>query len=98
MFATCWWTGGVNFVVMSCYEMSSYYADLVFNLFQIDLGILTTQNSYALQWRSLRIAVYDWHRALTNELVCTPPLNVRVNHCESQCLDLFTLGRRHVPS
>jgi hypothetical protein len=30
MFATCWWTGGVNFVVMSCYEMSSYYADLIY--------------------------------------------------------------------
>jgi hypothetical protein len=29
MFATCWWTGGVNFVVMSCYEMPSYYVDLV---------------------------------------------------------------------
>jgi hypothetical protein len=29
MFATCWLTGGVNFAVMSCYEMSSYYADLV---------------------------------------------------------------------
>jgi hypothetical protein len=29
MFSTCWWTGGVNFGVMSCYEMSSYYADLV---------------------------------------------------------------------
>jgi hypothetical protein len=28
MFATCWWTS-VNFVVMSCYEMLSYYADLV---------------------------------------------------------------------
>jgi hypothetical protein len=29
MLATCLWTVGVNFVVMSCYEMSSYYADLV---------------------------------------------------------------------
>jgi hypothetical protein len=29
MFATCWWTRGVNFVVMSFYEMSSYYANLV---------------------------------------------------------------------
>jgi hypothetical protein len=29
MLATCWWTGGVNFVVMSCYEMPSYYANLV---------------------------------------------------------------------
>jgi hypothetical protein len=29
MFATCWWTSGVNVVVMSCYEMSSYYVDLV---------------------------------------------------------------------
>jgi hypothetical protein len=29
MFVTCLWAGDVNFVVMSCYEMSSYYADLV---------------------------------------------------------------------
>jgi hypothetical protein len=29
MFVTYWWTGGVNFVVMSFYELSSYYADLV---------------------------------------------------------------------
>jgi hypothetical protein len=46
----------------------------------------------------LRSVVNDWHQALTNELVCTPPLNGRVDHCESQCLALFTLGRRHVPS
>jgi hypothetical protein len=44
-----------------------------FNLFQIHSSILTIRNSYALQWRSLRIAVNDWHRALTDELVCTPP-------------------------
>jgi hypothetical protein len=29
MFATRWWTSGVNFVAISCYEMSSYYVDLV---------------------------------------------------------------------
>jgi hypothetical protein len=29
MFASSWWTGGVNFVLMSCYEMLSYYDDLV---------------------------------------------------------------------
>jgi hypothetical protein len=29
MFATCWWIGSVNFVVMSFYEMSTYHADLV---------------------------------------------------------------------
>jgi hypothetical protein len=28
MFPTCSWTDGVNFVVMSCYDISSYYADL----------------------------------------------------------------------
>jgi hypothetical protein len=61
-----------------------------FNLFQIDSSILTIQNSYALQWRSLRIAVNDLHRVLTDELVCTPPLNGRVDHCELQCLALFT--------
>jgi hypothetical protein len=42
---------------------------ILFNLFQIDSSILTIQNSYALQWRSLRIVVKDWHRALTDELV-----------------------------
>jgi hypothetical protein len=61
-----------------------------FNLFQIDSSILTIQNSCALQWRSLKIEVNDWHRALTDELVCTPPLNGCVDHCESQCLALFT--------
>jgi hypothetical protein len=69
-----------------------------FNLFQIDSSILTIQNSYALQWRSLRITVNDRHKVLTDKLVYTPPLNGRVDHCESQCLALFTLGRRHVPS
>jgi hypothetical protein len=69
-----------------------------FILLQIDSIILTIQNSYAMQWRSLRIAVKHWHRVLTDELVCTPPLNGCVNHCESQCLAVFTLGRRHVPS
>jgi hypothetical protein len=35
---------------------------------------------------------------LTDELVCTTSLNGCVDHCDSQCLALFTLGRRHVPS
>jgi hypothetical protein len=34
-----------------------------FNLFQIDSSILTIWNSYAAK---------DWHRALTDKLVCTP--------------------------
>ena len=84
-----WW-----WVAMRCHLIMPIW----FNLFQIDSSILTIRNSYALQWRSLRIAVKDWHWALTDELVCTPPLNGRVDHCESQCLALFTLGRRHVPS
>jgi hypothetical protein len=29
MLPTCLWTSGVNFVMMTCYEMSSYYVDLV---------------------------------------------------------------------
>jgi hypothetical protein len=69
-----------------------------FNLFQIDSSIITIQNSYALQGRSLRIAVKDWYRVLTDELLCTPPLNGRVDNCELHCLALFTLGYRHVPS
>jgi hypothetical protein len=79
---------------MRCHLIMSIWI----NLFQIDSIILTIWNSYTLQWRLLRIAVNDWHQALTDELVCTPPLNVRVDHCESQCLALFTLGGRHVPS
>ena len=100
MFATCWWTGGLVvwtlwwWVAMRCHLIMPIW----FSLFQINSSILTIRNSYALQWRSLRIAVNDWHWALTDELVCTSPLNVRVDHCESQCLALFTLGRRHVPS
>jgi hypothetical protein len=77
---------------MRCHLIMSIW----FNLFQIDSGILTIRNSYALQWRSLRIAVKDKHRALTDELVCKSPLNGRVDHCESQCLALFSLGRCHM--
>jgi hypothetical protein len=33
--------------------------------------------------RSLRIVVKHWHRGLTDELLCTPPLNGRVDHCGS---------------
>jgi hypothetical protein len=47
-----------------------------FNLFQIDSSILAIQNSYALQWRSLRIAVKDRHRALTDELVGVTGISV----------------------
>jgi hypothetical protein len=64
---------------MRCHLIMSIW----FNLLQIDLSILTIRNSYALQWRSLRIPVKDWNRALTDELVCTPPLNGCVDHCES---------------
>jgi hypothetical protein len=84
----------VNFVVMSCYLIMPIW----FNLFQIDSSIITIQNSYALQGRSLRIAVKDWYRVLTDELLCTPPLNGRVDNSELHCLALFTLGYRHVPS
>jgi hypothetical protein len=86
---TLWW-----WVAMRCNLIILIW----FNLLQIDSIILTIPNSYAMQWRSLRIAVKDLHRALIEKLVCTPPLNGCVDHCESQCLALFTLGHRHVPS
>jgi hypothetical protein len=86
---TLWW-----WVAMRCHLIMSIWL----NLFQIDSSILTIQNSYALQWRSLKIVVSDWHRVLTDKSMCTPARNRRVDHCESQCLALFTFSRRHVPS
>jgi hypothetical protein len=57
---TLWW-----WAAMRCHLIKQIW----FNLFQIDSSILTIRNSYALQWRSLRIAVKDWHWVLTDELV-----------------------------
>jgi hypothetical protein len=66
---TLWW-----WVAMRCHLIMLIW----FNLFQIDSSILTIQNSYALQWRSLRIVVNDWHRALTANL-CAHPLETDVS-------------------
>jgi hypothetical protein len=49
------------------------------NLFHINFSILTIRDSYALKWRSLRITIKDWHWVLTDELVCTSPLDGRVD-------------------
>jgi hypothetical protein len=57
---TLWW-----WVAMRCHLIMLIW----FNLFQIDSSVLTIWNSYALQWRPLRIEVKDWHRVLTDELV-----------------------------
>jgi hypothetical protein len=57
---TLWW-----WVAMRCHLIMQIW----FNLFHIDSSILTIRNSYALQWRSLRITVKDWHQVLTYELV-----------------------------
>jgi hypothetical protein len=57
---TFWW-----WFSMRCHLIMQIW----FNLFRTDSSIFAIRNSYALQWRSLRIAVKDWHWALTDKLV-----------------------------